>query len=120
MKILVIDDDDDVRRLICKMLETEGYELLEATNGDEGLRIIKKQSGVNVVISDLIMPEKEGLETIRELRKDFPEVKILAISGGGKIDSDNYLVIAKGLGADLTLNKPFTRQDLIDSIQKLS
>lgn len=120
MKILVIDDDDDVRRLICKMLETEGFDFLEAANGDEGLKIIKKESDVNIVITDLIMPEKEGLETIRELRMDFPNVKILAISGGGKINSDNYLVIAKGLGADLTLNKPFTRQDLLDSIQKLS
>ena len=119
MKILVIDDDNDVRRLICKMLQAEGYEILEASNGIEGLQTVKKESGIELVITDLIMPEKEGLETIRELRKDFSHVKIMAISGGGKIDSENYLVIAKGFGADLTLNKPFSRQELLDSIKKL-
>ena len=119
MKILVIDDDNDVRRLICKMLQAEGYEILEASNGIEGLQTVKKESGIELVITDLIMPEKEGLETIRELRKDFSHIKIMAISGGGKIDSENYLVIAKGFGADLALNKPFTRQELLDSIKKL-
>jgi len=120
MNILVIDDDENVRRLICKMLETEKNEIFEAENGNKGMKLIKSNPDVDLVITDLIMPEKEGLETIRELRQDFSHIKIMAISGGGKIDPQNYLPIAKGMGADITLNKPFTRQELLNAIRKIS
>ena len=120
MRILVIDDDDDVRQLICKMINNEGFTVLEAANGKEGMDIIRGGQEIDLVITDLIMPEKEGLETIKELRQDFPHIKIIAISGGGKIDALNYLPIAKGMGADLTLTKPFVKQDLIDAVKKLA
>ncbi len=119
MRILVIDDDNDVRQMICKMIISEGYEVLEASNGKEGMDIIRSGEEIDLVVTDLIMPEKEGLETIRELRQDFSHIKIIAISGGGKIEALNYLPIAKGLGADLAFSKPFIKQDLIDALNKL-
>ena len=120
MRILVIDDDDDVRQLICKMISSEGFTVLEAANGVEGMKTIRSEPEIDLVITDLIMPEKEGLETIKELRQDFPHIKILAISGGGKIDALNYLSIAKGMGADLTLSKPFIKKDLLEAFKKIS
>jgi CheY-like chemotaxis protein len=119
MNILIIDDDDDVRQLIIKMISSEGHSLLEAANGKIGMDIVRGGQEIDLVITDLIMPEKEGLETIRELRQDFAHIKILAISGGGKIEALNYLPVAKGMGADLTLSKPFVRQDLIDAINTI-
>ena len=119
MRILVIDDDNDVRQLICRMISSEGYETLEASNGKEGMKLIRSEPKIDLVITDLIMPEQEGIETIKELKRDFPHIKILAISGGGKIDAQDYLAIAKGMGADLALSKPFIRQDFLDAIQKL-
>ena len=80
MHILVIDDDNDVRQLICRMIASEGFEVFEASNGKEGMDIIKGGKEIDLVITDLIMPEQEGLETIKELRKDFGHIKILAIS----------------------------------------
>lgn len=119
MRILVIDDDNDVRQLICRMISGEGYETLEASNGKEGMKIIRNEPKIDLVITDLIMPEQEGIETIKEVKRDFSHIKILAISGGGKIDAQDYLAIAKGMGADLALSKPFVRQDFLDAIQKL-
>ena len=119
MQILVIDDDPDVRGMVCRMLESEGHDVIDAVDGVDGMRKIKTKPEIEVVITDLIMPEKEGIETIRELKRDFPETKILAISGGGKSDPDNYLRIAKAMGAHSTLSKPFVKQDLIDAVQNL-
>ena len=116
MRFLVIDDDTVVRELVCRMLESEGHEVFNAADGVDG---IKSHPDINVVITDLIMPEKEGIETIREIKQDFSDVKILAISGGGKSDPDNYLRIAKAMGAHSTLSKPFIKKDLIDAVQKL-
>jgi len=119
MRILVIDDDKEVRELICIMLRSEGYEVFEASNGSEGIKVIKKEPEFDIVITDLIMPEKEGIETISEIRNEYPNIKILAISGGGKGGTLNYLTIAKGMGADSTLGKPFVKQELIEAIQGL-
>ena len=119
MRILVIDDDNDVRQLVCRMISDKGNDVLEAANGKEGMQIVKSEPKIDLVITDLIMPEQEGLETIKELKKDFSHIKILAISGGGKIDVQNYLPLARGMGADLALSKPFARQDLLNAIQEL-
>jgi len=119
MKILVIDDESGIREMIFKMLSSEGYELLSATNGIQGIKIIKDEQDINLVITDIIMPEKEGIETIFELKHSFPEIKIIAISGGGRIGAESYLYTAKELGADLTLRKPFVKQDLVDAVHKL-
>ena len=120
MRVLIIDDDTAIREVIQRMLSDDGFETLTAANGKEGLRIVKNDPGISIVITDLIMPEKEGIETIRELKRDFPHVKILAISGGNSGgNADNYLNMAKMMGADLTLSKPFVKQDLIEAMQRV-
>ena len=119
MFILVIDDDIDVRKMICKILSKAHYDVLEAANGYEATDLLKNNSRISLVITDMIMPEKEGVETIIELKQDYPHIKILAISGGGKGYAQDYLEIAKGIGADLALKKPFMTNELIDAVTKL-
>ena len=99
-RILVIDDELDVRSLVCRILQQVGHEVIEASNGNEGVRLFRENLP-DVLITDIIMPEKEGIETIIELRRDFPNVRTIAISGGGKtLDRDACLQMAKGLGAN--------------------
>ncbi len=116
--ILVIEDDDQVRILLKKMLENAGYSVMEAPNGDIGLKLYSKQP-VDLIITDLIMPEKEGIETIRELRKENPNIKIIAISGGGSVDPAQYLHMAERLGVKRTFAKPFRREDILQAVEEL-
>ena len=117
--ILIIDDDIDVRHCIRDILEQSGYDVLEAENGMVGLGKFR-QSKTDLVIIDLFMPEKEGIETIIELRKEFPELKILAISGGiPGYGPDHFLNIAQKLGADRSLDKPFNMAQLITAVEEL-
>jgi DNA-binding response OmpR family regulator len=117
--ILVIDDDEDVRSCIRNILEHSGYSVLEAENGRVGIDIFR-HSTVVLVIVDLFMPEKEGIETIIELRKEFADLKILAISGGiPGYGPDHFLHIAQKLGADGTLDKPFNMQQLLSKVENL-
>jgi CheY-like chemotaxis protein len=117
--ILIIDDDFSVRNCIREMLEQTGYSVLEAENGVVGLGIFRHNK-VDLVIIDLFMPEKEGIETIIELRKDFPDLKILAISGGiPGYGPDHFLNVAQKLGADCSLDKPFTMQELLSVVERL-
>ena len=119
MKILIIDDDIQVNKLINIILADEGYEVLQAYNGVEGLNILNNSPGIDLIITDIIMPEKEGIEVIRDVKKNYPKLKIIAISGGGRISAHNYLNLAKSLGADHILEKPFSKNDLITIIQQL-
>jgi DNA-binding response OmpR family regulator len=119
MRILVIEDDSEVRDMVCKMLSDKSFDVVAAINGREGMELISKASNIDLVITDLIMPEKEGLETIRELKRDFSPIKILAISGGGKGKAQDYLTAATIMGADSTLGKPFVKQELIEAVQEL-
>ena len=117
--ILVIDDDQDVRTCIRNILEHSGYSVLEAENGSVGINIFR-HNPVDLVIVDLFMPEKEGIETIIELRKEFADLKILAISGGiPGYGPDHFLHIAQKLGADGTLDKPFNMQQLLSKVDIL-
>jgi PAS domain S-box-containing protein len=116
--ILVIDDDDQFRGMLRETLEHAGYDVADAPNGKEGIRLYR-ENPADLVITDIIMPEKEGIETIRELKRDFPEVKIIAISGGGRIGPDSYLKMAKGLGAQRTLTKPLERDELLKTVREL-
>ncbi|MDZ7723187.1 MAG: response regulator [candidate division KSB1 bacterium] len=113
MQVLIVEDDASIRRMIRKMLDREGYHVLEAVNGYYALKMLQKHSGIGLVITDIVMPEKEGLETIQEIKEMNPLTRIIAISGGGKIDAENYLVLARHLGADATLSKPFHKDDLL-------
>ncbi len=110
--VLVIDDDEAVRYAIRRVMQEEGFATALAANGQEGLKLLDRVSPV-LVITDIIMPEKEGLETIIALRKRRPDLPIVAISGGGRVVDGNYLEIARSLGANEVLAKPFEPEELI-------
>jgi len=118
-KILIIDDDAQVRKFIRKIIENEGHEATEAQDGKVGIKLFKTES-VDLVITDIVMPEKEGIETIMELKRNDPNVKIIAISGGGgQIGPGDYLRLAENLGAIFTIRKPFTRTEMMEAINKV-
>ena len=117
-KILIIDDEPHILLMLKKMLEKSGFEVDLAANGNEGISLFKK-SKAELVITDIIMPEKEGLETIREMRRIKPDLKIIAMSGGGKVSAENYLEIAKIFGASKVISKPFTKQEMISAVNEL-
>lgn len=119
MKILVIDDDSSVRKFIATTLKNEHHTVTEAKNGTEGLEKFQQEKDISIIIIDLIMPDKEGLETIIEIREINPSIKILAISGGGKAGPENYLLLADALGANATLKKPFSGQELLMCLRLL-
>jgi DNA-binding response OmpR family regulator len=117
-RILVIEDEEQMRRLLRSALERSGHEVTEAQDGLAGVAAFR-QSPTDLVISDILMPEQEGIQTIMELRRDFPEVKIIAISGGGSVGPQTYLAMARELGADATLTKPFSLTELSEAIESL-
>ena len=117
-RILVIDDDVQVLNVLHSALVREGYEVLKASNGKEGMKLYREDP-VDLIITDLIMPEKEGIETIRELTAELPKVKIIAISGGGRIGPADYLHMAKMLGAKRTLAKPIERDELVRTVKEV-
>jgi len=116
--ILVIDDDELVLESITIGLEENGYEVSTAINGEKGLKLIKKNS-FDLVITDLIMPVKEGIETILEAKKNNHDLKIIAISGGGRTSGYDYLQMAEKLGANRILQKPFSISQLIMEIDQI-
>jgi DNA-binding response OmpR family regulator len=117
-RVLVIDDDWQMREMMHQVLTRAGYDVVEAPNGEVGMNI-HRQDPVDLVITDLIMPEKEGIETIRELRRDYPGLKIIAISGGGRAGAEGYLSVAKTIGADRTMAKPFDLKKILDTVEEL-
>jgi two-component system, chemotaxis family, chemotaxis protein CheY len=117
-RILLIDDDDIVRKMLCRVLSHAGHIVIEACDGSEGLAKFS-ESEAELVITDLVMPEKEGLEVIMELRKLYPNLKIIAISGGGRFTAAENLRIARYLGAVTVLGKPFTNIALLDAVRQL-
>jgi len=117
-RILIIDDDDTIRRMLAKTLTRAGYDVLGAADGDEGLKQFRENE-IDLVITDLIMPEKEGIEIIMELKTGFPDVKIIAMSGGAHIGPDEYLKLADALGAQRTLKKPIARDDLLGTVKTI-
>ena len=115
-RILVIDDDDLVRETLRRALETAGFQVVEAADGRQGTRLYRSDP-VDLVITDLLMPVKEGIETIRELRQINADAKIIAISGGGRAGAVDFLGMAKKLGADRVIAKSFRPADLIDAVR---
>lgn len=115
VKILVIDDDKLLRVTIRRMLQAAGYTVAEAVDGDDGLRRFEKEQP-DLVLADILMPNKEGIETIRELRRLSQTVAIIAMSGGIGSGDFRFLDFAGRLGADQVLRKPFTRVDLLKAI----
>jgi len=117
-RILVIDDDSQMRDMLRKVLERAGYDVVDAADGKIGTKI-HRQEPVDLVVTDLIMPEKEGIETIREFRRDFPQLKIIAISGGGRIGAHGYLGVAKPMGAHRIFSKPFDLTKFAETVKEL-
>lgn len=115
-RILVIDDDPIVRGMLAEMLRREGYEVDEADDGRAGMKQFRA-SPVALVITDVVMPEQEGLETLMQLRQESPGVKVIAISGGGRVGPDAYLNSARALGATAILAKPFGREELLSVVK---
>lgn len=119
IRILVIDDDELVRATLVDMLQTAGFEVITAGNGRIGLELLETTS-VAVMITDILMPEQEGLETIREARRRYPSTRILAISGGGAGGPEIQLLrFAQNFGADRALPKPFTASQLVSEVREL-
>jgi CheY-like chemotaxis protein len=114
--ILVIDDEPQIRSMLKLMLERDGYEVAEAPDGIEGIRIYR-QNPADLIITDLIMPNKDGIGVIIDLKKEFPNVKIIAMSGGGLNKPEGYLKGAKKLGAACTLTKPIDRGEMLRAIK---
>ncbi len=117
-RILVIEDDAPVRGILREVLEMKGYRVAEAENGKVGMKHHKKNP-FDLVITDIFMPVKDGLETIAELREDYPGVKIIAISGVGIVKADCFLEVACELGADSTFQKPFKMEEMFFAIEGL-
>lgn len=113
--ILVIDDEEMARFTVRDMLEAAGHEVTEAINGDDGVAL-QHVHAFDLVITDMIMPKKEGVETIIELKKAHPDQKIIATSGGGRTRNMDFLQMAMQFGADQVLAKPFSEDELLESV----
>lgn len=114
-RILVIDDDDAVRATICENLIDFGYAVSDTNNGEDALQRIREGETPDLVITDIVMPHKEGLEIIMDIKKEFPAIKLIAISGGGSRKTTDFLYYAKRFGADEILPKPLD-MDYLESI----
>jgi CheY-like chemotaxis protein len=117
--ILVVEDHAPTRKVIAAILEKMGHEVLRAANGLEAMRL-QLETPADLVLTDLFMPEVEGLETIQKMRKLYPNVQIIAVSGGSaRADLQEFLQMARKFGANQVLQKPFTPQQLIDGVTAL-
>lgn len=115
-RILVFDDDHDLRHAVTSVLEQAGHTVRGAENGRLGLEMYRDEP-TDVVITDIRMPEKTGNEAIVELRSQFPDVRIIAISGGGAVGVDTYMRVARKLGADRAIAKPFAPDELLSAVR---
>ena len=116
-RILIIDDEPQIRSMLRLMLERVGYEVAEAPDGIEGIRRYR-ENPADLIITDLIMPNKDGIGMIIDLKKEFPKVKIIAMSGGGVNRPEGYLDGAKKLGATRTLTKPIDRDEMLKAVKE--
>ncbi|MBF0159455.1 MAG: response regulator [Magnetococcales bacterium] len=117
--ILLIDDEQSIRYLLRRYLEDEGHQVTEAVNGHEGVQV-GREGQFDLVFTDMIMPEKDGVEVIMELLESQPQLKIIAISGGGRgLDARFNLQIAEDFGALGTIAKPFNREAVMSMVNRL-
>jgi YesN/AraC family two-component response regulator len=117
-KILIIDDETAIAVMLKRLVEKAGHEARTATNGTEGLDVFRTFCP-DLLITDIVMPEKEGLELIIELRRNNPKLKIIAISGGGRFNYEGYLNSAKHFGADMIYQKPLDLKVMMNGISEL-
>ena len=116
--VLIVEDDKELREMLKMSLLRRHFTVLEAENGKEAITHFKP-SLTDLVVTDLIMPEEDGLKVVIKLRELKPSIKIIAISGGGKVGPGSYLNLAKALGADAIYSKPFSINDLTAKIEQL-
>ncbi len=117
-RILVIDDEPTALDLLRRILEMNGYEVLSAVNGQKGVELFQ-QCPCDMVITDMVMPVKDGLQTILDLRTLAPKLPVIAISGGGTISKERYLAVAGYLDNVITIAKPFAIEDITGAVKKL-
>lgn len=119
-RILIIDDDQDILNILQPVLEDYNYEVFATTSAPDGLKTLSEQS-IDIVVTDILMPDLDGIEVIQALKSEYPEVKIIAMSGGGsdRKKFQEYLPIAKRLGADEIIPKPIDLNLLLKTIQDL-
>ena len=117
-RVLVIEDDEQLRQTLGRLLTRAGYETIEAENGRSGMQQMS-QSPADVVITDMIMPDMEGVETILAVRRNYPVAKIMAISGGGRSSAESYLKIARELGVHKILTKPLMPWEFLAAVHDL-
>jgi len=116
-RILIIDDNSAVRETMARILQLAGYETITAGDGNEGLARMRKEKP-DLIITDIIMPEKEGIETIREILIEQPNARIIAVSGGGRHANMDFLEAARKLGAMEVIEKPFEPEDLVNRVSR--
>lgn len=116
--VLVIDDERAMREMLRSILESVRYHVIEAENGVAGVQLFREHKPA-LVITDILMPDRDGIETVRELRKLDPQAVILAISGGGRAKYTSFLKVAREFGAAEALQKPFRREELLAAVQRL-
>ena len=116
-RILIIDDNPDVLTAVHWVLASEGHTVEDAPTGSKGIAL-HRANPFDLILTDIVMPEKEGISTIIDLRREYPHLKIIAMSGGGDFEPYGYLDIAIRVGADRTLPKPFSRKELIETVNE--
>jgi DNA-binding response OmpR family regulator len=118
-KILVVEDNEMLRHMICDTLRKEKFDVFEASNGNEGISQARKEKP-DIVVTDILMPDKEGIETILELKSEHENIKIIAMSGGGNTKNMTFLDMAQKVGAEFVLSKPFKPSDLMNAVYELN
>jgi CheY-like chemotaxis protein len=119
IKVMLFDDDEMVRYALRSALEIAGIEVVEQPNG-KFIRNLASLDGIDVVVTDIFMPEVEGMELISMIKTRLPHIPVIAVSGGGRINAKDYLQSASDLGADAAFAKPFNEVDLVDKIRELA
>lgn len=117
-RILLIEDDDAMRSLLRRTLERAGHEVMEASDGRDALRVFD-QGVFDLIVTDVLMPEKDGIEVVLHIRRTQPKLPVIAISGGGRVPAAEYLEMARTLGATDVLAKPFEMDRFIRSVESL-
>lgn len=117
-KILLVDDEDEIRKVVRATLGEELYEFAEESNGLDAQAQLEKQN-FDLIITDIIMPDCDGIELIINVRRNRPDIKIIVLSGGGRVHAAHYLNLAKKLGATHVFEKPFDTDVLRKTVQKL-
>lgn len=118
-RILVVDDEIELRTLLRKILTRRGHDVIEAENGSMAISIVERDEKLDMIITDIFMPDTDGIEVLRHLRAGYPDLKIVVMSGGGNRVSRGYLPAATALGADHVIEKPFDPSAVGEQIETL-